>query len=104
MPGADAPSRQRFPPPRLTVKMTATAATNGRQQRPATAHNARTIHGNLGYVQPESQTVENQRRSAATLAKTVAKPLDDARRAWTTLEYRPSPQTATDYPERLAHS
>jgi hypothetical protein len=30
------------------------------------------------------------RRSAATVANTVAKPLDGARRTWTTLEYRPS--------------
>jgi len=40
----------------------------------------------LGYVQPEKQTVEEQRRTAATVAKTVAKPLENARRTWTTLK------------------
>ena len=33
----------------------ATAAATGYQQRPATAHNARAISGNLGYVQPEKR-------------------------------------------------
>jgi hypothetical protein len=42
------------------------------------------------------QTVENQHRSAATVANTLAKLLDDARCTWTTLEYRPSSQTAAD--------
>jgi hypothetical protein len=37
--------------------LTATAATNGKRQRPATAHNTRTILRNLGYVRPEKQTV-----------------------------------------------
>jgi hypothetical protein len=37
--------------------MTATAATNGNQLRPATAHNARTILANWGYVRPEKRTV-----------------------------------------------
>ena len=41
---------------------------------------------------------------AATVANTVAKPLDGARRTWTTLEYRPSPRPVTDGPGRLAHS
>ena len=51
----------------------------------------------------EKRTVEDQRRSAATVAKTVAKALDDARRTWTTLEYRPSPQSVTDGSGRLAY-
>ena len=33
-------------------------------QRPAIAHNSRTIRATLGYVRPEKQTVEDQRRSA----------------------------------------
>jgi hypothetical protein len=45
-------------------------------------------------------TVEDQQSAAAT----VAKPLDGARRTWTTLEYRPSPRPVTDGPGRLAHS
>ena len=36
----------------MTQPLTATA--NGYQQRPATAHNARTIGANLGYVRPEN--------------------------------------------------
>ena len=47
---------------------------------------------------------ERTRRSAATVAKTVAKPLDSTRRTWTTLEYRPSLRPVTDGPGRLAHS
>jgi hypothetical protein len=50
------------------------------------------------------QAVGDQRRVAATVAKTVAKPLNSTRHTWTTLEYRPSPQTPTDGPGRLAHS
>jgi len=53
---------------------------------------------------PEKQTVEDQYRSAATVAKTVAKPLNNTRRTWTTLEYRPSPRPVTDGPGRRAHS
>jgi hypothetical protein len=45
---------------RLTATVTATAAANRSQQRPATAHNARTIGANWGYVRPEKQTVEDQ--------------------------------------------
>ena len=45
---------------RLTATVTATAATNGHQQRPATAHNARTIRANLGYVRPEKRKVAVQ--------------------------------------------
>jgi hypothetical protein len=44
--------------------MTATPATNGRQQQPTTAHNARKSHANLGYVRPKKQTVEDQRLGA----------------------------------------
>jgi hypothetical protein len=69
----------------------------------ATAHNARTIRANLRFVRPEKQTVEDQRRFAATVAKTVAKPLNNTRRTWTTLEYRPSPRPVTDGPGRCAH-
>ena len=35
---------------RLTATVTATAATNGYQQRPAAAHHSRTIHASWGYV------------------------------------------------------
>jgi hypothetical protein len=52
----------------------------------------------------EKQTVKDQRRSAATVATTVAKPSDGARRMWTTLECRPSLRPVTDGPGRLAHS
>jgi hypothetical protein len=45
---------------RLTATVTATAAAHGNQRRPATAHNARTIRANLGYVRPEKQTVGGQ--------------------------------------------
>ena len=85
-------------------RLTATATATGYQQRPATAHNSGTIRANSGYVRPEKQTVEDQRRSAATVANTVAKPLNNTRRTWTTLEYRPSPRPVTDGPGRLAHS
>ena len=84
--------------------LTATAATCGKHQRPATAHNSRTICANWGYVRPEKQTVGDQRRSDATVANTVAKPLDSDRRTWTTLEYRPSLRPVTDGPGRCAHS
>jgi hypothetical protein len=46
--------------------LTATAAANGKRQRPATAHNTRTILRNLGYARPEKQTVGISPRSAAT--------------------------------------
>ncbi len=42
----------------LTATVTATAATNGRQRRPATSQKTRTIRGNLGYVRPEKRKVE----------------------------------------------
>ena len=41
---------------------------------------------------------------SAPFRRTVAKPLDNARRAWATLEYRPSLRPVTDGPGRLAHS
>ena len=42
---------------RLTATVTATAATTGYQQRPATAHNTRMIRANWGYVRPEKRKV-----------------------------------------------
>ena len=45
----------------LTATVTATAATNDQRQRPATAHNGRTIRSNLGYVRPEKRTVRSRR-------------------------------------------
>jgi hypothetical protein len=36
------------------------AATNGKRQRPATAHNARTIRANWGYVRPEKRKVDGE--------------------------------------------
>jgi hypothetical protein len=59
--------------------------------------------GNWGCARPENQTVED-RRTAATVANTVAKPPDGIRRTRTTLEYRPSLRPVTDSPGRLAHS
>ena len=85
-------------------RLTATAAANRCHQRPPTAHNSRTIRANWGYVRPEKQTVGDQRRGAATVAKTVAKPLNSTRRTWTTLEYQPSLRPVTDGPGRCAHS
>jgi hypothetical protein len=90
--------------PGLTATVTETAATSGKHQRPATAHNSRTICANWGYARPEKHTVGDQRRSAAIVARTVAKPLNSTRRTWTTLEYRPSLRPLTDGPGRLAHS
>jgi hypothetical protein len=84
--------------------VTATAATNGKRQRPATAHNTHTIRGNLGYVRPEKRTVQDQRRSAATAANTAAKPLDNARAGLTAMECQSSARSATDDSERPAHS
>jgi hypothetical protein len=89
---------------RLTATVTATAAANRCQQRPATAHNTRTIHANWGYVRPEKRTVGTGTASAATVANTVAKPLDNACPVRTTLECRPSTRTAADGPGRFAHS
>jgi hypothetical protein len=42
--------------------VTATAATNGYQQRSATAHNTPTISATLAYATPEKRTVEDQCR------------------------------------------
>ncbi len=49
-------------------RLTATAAATGQQQRPATAHNARTIRANSGYVRPEKRTVVRRRRPTENLA------------------------------------
>ncbi len=38
----------------LTATVTATAATNDKQRRPATTNNTRMIRPNLGYVRPEN--------------------------------------------------
>src|SRR6266568_3768051 len=46
---------------RVTATVTATAATCDNQQRPATAHNARTICANWEYVRPEKRTVVRRR-------------------------------------------
>jgi hypothetical protein len=53
---------------------------------------------------PSAATDEDQRRSAVSVAKPVAKALDGVRRAWTNLEYRPSPRPVTDGSGRLAYS
>jgi hypothetical protein len=42
---------------RLTATVTATAATNGYQQRSATAHNTRKISNTLTYAMPGKRTV-----------------------------------------------
>jgi hypothetical protein len=62
----------------LTATGTAIAATNRDRQRPATAHNAREIRSNLGYVRPEKRTVGTDTASAVTVANTAAKPPDNA--------------------------
>jgi hypothetical protein len=56
-----------------------------------------------GDARPE-KTVEIDARTAATVANTVAKPSDNACRAWTALECRPRPWPAMDGPGRCAHS
>jgi hypothetical protein len=89
---------------RLTATVTATAATNGKQQRPSAAHDTRTIRATLGYVRPEKQTVGDQRQGAVTVANTVAKPPYNACPRRTDLECRPSTRTMTDGPGRCAHS
>src|SRR6266568_9311924 len=88
----------------MTATVTATAAANRYQQRPATTHNTRRIRANLAYVRPEKRTVGTNTASAATVANTVAKPLDNACPVRTTLECRPSTRTATDGSGRCAHS
>lgn len=51
--------------------VTAIAATTGYQQRPTTAHNARTIRANWGYVRPEKRKVVRRRGSAENLANAL---------------------------------
>lgn len=46
----------------------------------------------------------DQSNLAATAANTAAMTVDNSCPAWTTVEYRPSAQTATDSPGLLAHS
>jgi hypothetical protein len=60
-------TRTRPRPAWMTATVTATAAANGYPQRPATAHNARTIRTNLGYVRPEKQTVGSSPGGPRTL-------------------------------------
>jgi hypothetical protein len=74
----------------LTATVTATAATNGKQRRLATANNTRTIRPNWGYVRPEKQTVEDQCSPAVTAANTAAMAVDNTRQVRTTVECRPS--------------
>jgi len=64
-------SRAKAPRPELTATATATAATSGKYQRPATAHNSRTICANWGYVRPE-------KRKVGIVATAAAKQLDNA--------------------------
>src|SRR5690242_15582828 len=52
------------------ARMTATAAANGYQQRPATTHNARTIRANLAYARPE-KTSQGLRCQAAISSSLV---------------------------------
>jgi hypothetical protein len=49
---------------RLTAAVTATAAANGYQQRPATAPHGRTIRVNFGYVRPERKVGPRAPRQA----------------------------------------
>ena len=105
MSGIPSSYRRRYDHPshiRITSSPGRSAATNGHQSRPATAHNARTIRANLGYVRPERLPVEDRRRTAATAANTAAKPMDNAGPGWTAVKCRPSTQTAMDGPRRLA--
>jgi hypothetical protein len=52
----------------LTATVTATAAVNRCHQRPATAHNSRTIRANWGYGRPEKRKVVRRRRPTENLA------------------------------------
>ncbi len=54
--------------------MTATTATNGYRQRPATAHNARTIRANFGYVQPEKRKVGSSTLPLTTASDQLKRP------------------------------
>jgi len=51
----------------LTATVTATAAANRLQQRPAAAHNSRTIRANWEYVRPEKRKVFQRRRPTENL-------------------------------------
>jgi len=75
---------------RLTATVTATAAAHGNQRRPATAHNARTIRANLGYVRPEKRKVVRRRRPTKNLAYALA-----ARAPEMPPNYRQQPTIAT---------
>jgi hypothetical protein len=50
---------------RLTATVTATAAANGKRQRPTTAHNSRTIRANLAYARPEKTSQELECQAAS---------------------------------------
>jgi hypothetical protein len=62
------------------------------------------VFASSGYVRLEKQTVEDHRRGTATVANTVAKPLDKARPMRTAVECPPSARTATNGPRRLAQA
>jgi hypothetical protein len=70
--------------PQLTATVTATAATNARQQRPATAHNARTISDNLAYATPEKRTVAARDRPDVDAAPPQTQPAGSSasQQAW----------------------
>jgi hypothetical protein len=72
---------------RLTATVTATAAANGYQQRPATAHNTRTIRANWGYVRPEKRKVAE--------SAPYTPPSRAARRYSSKVQQRPLPATST---------
>ena len=55
-----------LPWPGLTATVTATAATAGKRQRPATVRNTRTIRANWGYVRPEKRKVDSSILSLTT--------------------------------------
>jgi len=67
-----------FSQPRLTAMVTATAATNGKRRRSAAPMDTIRCAANWGYVRPEKRTVGTNTANAATVANTVAKPLDNA--------------------------
>jgi hypothetical protein len=97
------PDRTRTIPCTLPAVTPAAADSNGDSnsisQRQAlavdgTQRHMHILHGNLGYVRPEKQTVGDQRQGAVTVANTVAKPLDKTRPVRTAVECPPSTQTA----------
>ena len=55
-----------LPWPGLTATVTATAATAGKRQRPATVRNTRTIRANWGYDRPEKRKVDSSILSLTT--------------------------------------